>query len=627
MTRFHPQTQGDSPMHHPLHLRRTALALATAALFAGPAAAFEIDTGNPDLDLRWDNTIRYNAGMRAQKQNSAILGAPNNDDGDRNFGNNSLVTSRFDLLSEFDAVWQKQYGARFSAALWWDPAYNNLDNTNNATSNTLVNGMPVAGVLSPFTQRYAKGPSAEWLDAFAFANVEIADIPVSVKAGQHTVFWGDSLLLNGAIHSVSYAQNSIDIWKGLATPGSESKELFRPKGGLTLQAQPWKELSLAGQWFYNWQAVRIPESGTYLTVADYINFGADSLIFGANPFAASIPGAPAFTRLWNTNTVPQSRYSASLGDFGLSARWSPDWLDGTLGFYYRNATDIQPQAVAYQGFAALPAATCTAIGGIVVTPQACIINPKVTNVADLTQKGKVGEYNTAYGNNIHIMGITLAKSIGGVSVAGELSYRQNMPLISDPVIVLPAALVPTVPGSIATNNVPSKGTPGALGSTYHGLVNALATINKTPLFDVASLQAELTWMHWANVTQNYAVFRGRDSYTNIDKVSRDYVGIAFNFTPTWFQVLPGVDLLAPLSYSRGLSGNAAVLSGGNEDAGNFALGIAADIYAKYRIDLKYTGYFGNYSTNPATGAATVFNGLNANLSDRGWVSLTFKTTF
>ena len=58
-----------------------------------------------------------------------------------------------------------------------------------------------------------------------------------------------------------------------------------------------------------------------------------------------------------------------------------------------------------------------------------------------------------------------------------------------------------------------------------------------------------------------------------------------------------------------------------------AAGVAADIYSKYRIDLKYTGYFGNYSTNPATGAATTFNGVFGSLSDRGWWSLTFKTTF
>jgi len=607
--------------------RRAILQGTLAAMFATPALAFDIDVGNPDIEMRWDNTFRYNLGMRAQKQDPAILGAVNNDDGDRNFNNGSLVTNRLDILSEFDFIWQKSYGARFSAALWYDNAYAHLDDTNNTTANTLVNGLPVAGALSPYTQRYAKGPSAEWLDAFGFANFDIAGIPVNIKAGQHTVFWGDSLLLGGAVHSVSYAQNPLDIWKGFATPGAEAKELFRPRGGLTLQAQPTTDLSVAAQWFYNWQASRIPESGSYLTVVDGYNFGGDSLILGANPFAGAVPGTPALLRAWNAQTVASSRYNWGIGDWGLSARWSPDWLDGTLGFYYRNATDTLPQVYLVQGFAALPAGTCNAIHGIVVAPGACIINPNATSVADLTQKGKVGYYGTAYGNNIHIMGVTMAKNIAGVSVGAEVSYRQNMPLLSDPVPVLPAPLVASTPGAISTTSIPTSGTPGALGNTYHGLVNALWTSAKTPFYDSASFQAELTWMHWASVTQNEAVFKGRDSYTAIDKVSRDYLGIAFNVTPTWFQVLPGMDLLAPMSYSRGISGNAAVLLGGNQDAGSYALGIAADIYSKYRIDLKYTGYFGNYSTNPVTGAATAFNGTYASLSDHGWVSLTFKTTF
>jgi hypothetical protein len=612
----------------PRTLRRLAVSAALAAMIAGPALAFEIDVGNPDIEMRWDNTFRFNLGGRAQSQDSAMLGAVNNNDGDRNFSNGSLVTTRLDILSEFDVIWKKQYGVRFSAAMWWDPAYNSLDNNNTVSANTLVNGLPVAGELSPFTKRYAEGASGEWLDAFAFANVEVFGIPVSVKAGQHTVYWGDSLLLGGAIHGVSYAQNSLDLWKGLATPGAEAKELFRPKGGLTLQAQVTSDLSIAGQWFYNWQAVRAPESGSYLTVNDGLNFGGDSLILGANPFAAVVPGSPALLRAWNSQAVAQSRYSASLGDWGISARWSPTWLDGTLGFYYRNATDILPQLALVQGFAALPAGTCNAIGGIVVAPGACIINRNATSVADLTQKGKVGTYATAYGDNIHIMGITLSKNIFGVSVGAEFSYRQNMPLLSDPVPVLPAPLVASTPGAISTTSfTPGQGTPGALGDTYHGIVNVLGTIAKTPLFDSATYAGELTWMRWDRVTQNEAVFQGRENYTAINKVSRDFVGLAINFTPTWFQVFPGVDILAPLSWSQGLSGNAAVFAGGNKDAGNYSVGVAADVYSKYRFDLKYTGYFGNYSTNPVTGAVTVFNGLNAILSDRGWWSLTAKATF
>jgi hypothetical protein len=612
-------------------LRTTAIAAAICAAFAAaePARAFEIPTDNEDLTIRWDNTVRYNIGMRVQGQNPAILGNANADDGDRNFSNGSVVTNRFDVLSEFDMIWQKKYGIRVSAAGWYDFAYSSLDNTNTATANTLVNGLPVAGVLSPYTQRYAKGLSGEMLDWFTFGNFELGDIPVNVKIGQHTVYWGESLLLGGLVHGIAYAQNSVDQWKGLATPGSEAKELFRPRGGITVQAQATPDLSLAGQWFYNWQAVRSPESGSYLSNFDMLNFGGDSLITGPNPFAAVIPGAPANLRLWNANIIEPSRYSSSLGDFGFAARWSPEWLDGTLGFYYRNATDILPQLLVTPGVATVPAATCTAIGGTVLAPTTCLVNNKATTVADLQKYGKAGTYQTAYGNNIHIYGLSLSKNIAGVSVGAEVSYRQNMPLASNPVTVLPAALVPSTPGAIATTSVPSNGDyPGALGNTWHGLINAVAVLPSTPVFDTASLTAELAGMHLDSITQNPAVYKGQSSYSGIDKPTSSFVGIGVNFTPTWFQVWPGVDLTMPLTWAQGLSGTAATTFGGNKNAGNWSAGIGATVYQKYLINLSYISYFGNYSTAGGAGCAqNCFAGPNAALSDRGWVSLTFKTTF
>ena len=211
-----------------------------------------------------------------------------------------------------------------------------------------------------------------------------------------------------------------------------------------------------------------------------------------------------------------------------------------------------------------------------------------------------------------------------------------MPLLSQAVQVVPAPLVPLIPGSIATAALSSEGTPGTLGDTMHGLVNAVQVLPKTPLFDTATLGGELTWMQWLRVTQNEAVFKGSSLYVNpdgtapIDKVTRNYFGLAINFTPTWFQVFPGVDISAPITWSQGISGNAAVLLGGNEGAGNYSIGVGVDIYQKYRFDLKYNGYYGNYATTTPgfKGYPGVLpNGVNAAISDRGWVSLTFKTTF
>ena len=160
--------------------RRVAtLAAALFALWAAPAAhAFEIDVGNPDIQLRWDNTIRYNLATRVQGQDQALLKNVNIDDGNRNFERGRWF-NRFDVLTEADIIYKRSYGARVSAALWWDPAYRSLDSTSPQTSNTLVNGRP-AVALSPFTQRYGEGPSGEFLDAFVFANFDAGSRP-----GQH----------------------------------------------------------------------------------------------------------------------------------------------------------------------------------------------------------------------------------------------------------------------------------------------------------------------------------------------------------------------------------------------------------------------------------------------------------
>ncbi|MBL0089935.1 MAG: DUF1302 domain-containing protein [Ideonella sp.] len=603
-------------------------ACALGAVMAPLAAlAVELKTANEDLRVNWDNTLRYNLGTRVQKQDPAILGNANADDGDRNFNKGSLVTNRLDVLSEFDVVWQRKVGLRVSAAAWYDGAYSKLDNTYTASANTLVGGLPVAGRLSTFTKRFGRGGSGEFLDGFVFGNFDLSGVPINVKLGQHTAYWGESLFLGGLLHGIAYAQNSVDAWKLQSTPGSEAKEFIRPRGGLTIQTEPTKGLSLAAQWFYNWEAVRSPESGSYLSGTDMLTFGGDSLVSGPNPFAAVVPGAPAALRLWNARATPSRKSTSRRGDFGLSARWSPDWLDGTVGAYYRQATDILPQLMVTPAVATLPAATCAALGGTTLAPTSCLVNSKAASLADLRTFGKAGTYQTAYGTDIRFYGLSLSKNIAGVSVGAELSYRENMPLVSDAVTVLPAPLAGNVAGAIATTAIPARNdTPGARGNTWHGLVNGTYVLPSTPLFDTASIAAELTWMRLAKVTQNAAVYKGRDSYTAIDKPSKEYVGLGISFTPTWYQALTGVDLSLPISWSQGISGNAATLFGGNKGTGTWSAGLGATVFQTYAVNLSYIRYFGDYSTTPA-GAAAVFNGSSAAVSDRGWVSLTLKATF
>lgn len=53
-------------------LRRVAVA-AAACVAGANALAIEFDTGNPDLSVRWDNTIKYSAAARLREQDPALL--------------------------------------------------------------------------------------------------------------------------------------------------------------------------------------------------------------------------------------------------------------------------------------------------------------------------------------------------------------------------------------------------------------------------------------------------------------------------------------------------------------------------------------------------------------------------
>ncbi|HEX4233358.1 MAG TPA: DUF1302 domain-containing protein [Caldimonas sp.] len=547
-------------------------AAAICALLAGTAHAFEIKSDNPDVSMRWDNTIRANLGMRVESRDNKIGNSILADEGDYSFNNGDLVAERLDLLSEFDIVYKKRFGARVSGAAWYDGAYSGQSHSN---PNPPLANLPsyINNQYSGTTRRLYEGPSAELLDGFVFGGVDLGDVPVNFKLGRHTNYWGESLFLGGNLHSISYAQAPLDLQKGFATPGTEAKELFRPLNQLSAQAQVTDTLSLAAYAMLEWQAARYPEGGTYLGPVDFVFNGPDrQFLSPALGFAtrggASEPG--------------------QTGEYGLSARWSPAWLDGTVGAYYRNFADKLPQVFLTHA-----------------APSASV-------------------YNLIYADRIDLLGLSLAKNIAGISYGAEVSTRHNTPLTSQVLGV--------------TAGLPNPGdTSGPRGDTWHALVNALGSVPKTPLFDSATWAAELQWSTWTKVTSGANLFNAigftpcNATATAPAKnkwdgcVTKDYVGTSVAFTPNWYQVFPGVDLSAPITYAVGLSGNAATTFGGNQKLGNYTIGVSADVQQKYRFDLKYVDFLGAYKDNGT--AVTSVNGLTTYLKDRGFLSLTFKTTF
>ena len=66
-------------------VRATAAAASLLALALGNAQAFEVDTGNADVSVRWDNTFRYNYANRVEGRDSKIGNSALSDEGDYSF--------------------------------------------------------------------------------------------------------------------------------------------------------------------------------------------------------------------------------------------------------------------------------------------------------------------------------------------------------------------------------------------------------------------------------------------------------------------------------------------------------------------------------------------------------------
>ena len=236
------------------------LALAVASQ---QAAAFQFDTGS-DWDVRWDNTVKFNYMVRAEDIKEGIVAGdrgPLADDADLGWDQWDTVSTRFDLLSELDVVWKDKMGFRVTGAGWHDFAY---DESNHPGDNPYLGGANTWGFLSVLPPDFTNEAQdwhetgGELLDAFAFYNFTVGDMSGNVRAGRHTIYWGNSLLLTGAVHGVAGSMVAIDVAKAFAVPGSEAQELFLPTNKISTVLQVTPNLTLNAYYSLEYQEYRIP---------------------------------------------------------------------------------------------------------------------------------------------------------------------------------------------------------------------------------------------------------------------------------------------------------------------------------------------------------------------------------
>jgi hypothetical protein len=116
------------------------------------------------------------------------------------------------------------------------------------------------------------------------------------------------------------------------------------------------------------------------------------------------------------------------------------------------------------------------------------------------------------------------------------------------------------------------------------------------VFDAATWAAELNWIAPVDgherrepvQRRRLRACNGKDKWDGC--ATQNYLGVGASFTPTWFQVFPGVDLSAPADLRDRRQRQRATTFGGNQGLGNYSLGLGADVLQKYRFDLKYIDF-------------------------------------
>jgi Protein of unknown function (DUF1302) len=608
-------------------MKKSLLALTIAAASA-PVMAFQLDTPD-DWDIRWDNTFKANLMSRVARQDKDVyVGRRGNsafylaDDATLSVDRSGLgiVSARVDVLSELDVIYKQNFGFRVSASGWYDHAYRDSDHPKDRRY-TWASPSVSPGEYSDEAEdlHYFGG---EILDAFVFGNFDVGDAAIGVRAGRHTIYWGNSLLAGGAINGVGGSMAPIDFSKAFSVPGSEVKELFMPTAKLSTVIQLTDNLTLNGYYNLEHQRHRLPETGTYFSPAEGLTEDTE--------FATVPPGDP--------NAPFRTGFSfgkdkTESNEWGINAQYYVDAWNLETSFIYLNyvdknlhglhggvdfgqVVDLQANIIGEGPLGGLWGPWNAICPAQAPCPNNAVVDPDAGTIV-------YGKGRWLFKEDIDMYAISLAKEIAGVSVGADIVYRQGTGLAPDLAASLgrfynvPAAFEglvgPLLPGEIIPGDIDSYDSDnylGPVGDTWSVVVNGLGLLSDNGIWEGGSYIVEASFTMLDDCTDHcqlldYRVEEG-------DVVSS--LGVVFN--PTWFQVFPGWDLSTPLSVSYTIDAEKSPFTfGGDKGRGNGSVGMVFNINETWNFAARYNVFFGPVSA-----------GIGGLLKDRDNVSFTLKRT-
>ena len=539
-----------------MRLHQLALAAAAAAALP-PVQAFEIGMDNPDLKVRLDLTPKFSLGYRLKDPSAALTrldvavdpGTVNEDDGDNNF-RKGLISRRLDLLAELDLA-GPGWGARLSGTGWHDGVY--LDRTDYTSTPVFAGGVPTGALAStvnnlpgqaideflPETRRQ-HGRGGEVLDAFAYVKGDLAGRRGTLRLGRHTLQWGESLFFGQ--NGIANAQGPVDIAKILSVPGWQFKEVLLPVEQLSGTLQLAEGLQFGAYYQLKWRPSKLPGVGSYFSNQDYI--GGGRVNFG--------PGVDLPVRTDRDNTPRDS------GQGGVQLRWSPKGGEYEFGVYAAQYHDKTPSGLVFD-----------------------FVN---------------GDVHVAYAENIRTVGASVTSSLGQLNWALEASVRQNTPLNSDPAVL-------GGPSPVLSCDNGRDNPCYALGDTGHLQLSGIYVLQPSALWQGGVLLGEIAYNHRLKIRKDIFALGPGGSSVGIGGLDPNTTQGAYAlrvlFEPSYFQVLPGLDLSAPFSVGYNFGGRSSAVgnfAGGVSDGGDWSLGLKGKYQSAWSFTLTYNDFFGPAKT-------------------------------
>jgi hypothetical protein len=309
------------------------------------------------------------------------------DDGNLNYDQGDMYSFLFkgvhDLRLEGD-----NYGFFTRFKYWYDYA---LDNDKVDHGHAANGYEPNARLKTGDFEDLAQKSGFEFLDYYAYVDLEVGDMPVDLRAGNMVLSWGESTFIQNGVNVI----NPFDV-TALRRPGSEIKEALLPVGMVYASVGVTHNLSVETFYQYEWQRTILDECGTYWNSADPYGGGCD--------FLTAVNSLPDGAQTDANRIIPrlEDEEASDSGQWGIAARYFVESLNATeFGFYYLNVhsrTPIFSGRNATENFGA----------------------PFIL--------GADPGFFFEFPEDVDVWGLTFATNMFDWAVSGEVSYRDKFPL-------------------------------------------------------------------------------------------------------------------------------------------------------------------------------------------------------